>query len=199
MTAAKQAQRNSMLSGMFSFMKRNNKIRKNNPEGLYLSDLDAEGMDPEIAALYFPDLNKDSMKKQSQQEEDRESGNGTSLPQSPTSMDCSGKNLEVEPTNFIDLLSLSLCGGIQKGGPTEEEFQRHAVHYEEVCQNPALFASPNLVVKINSKYYSWSVACPLVMSYLAFQKPLPNVSDGIFFLRGIFIKFSRFPGRLREA
>lgn len=166
-----------MLSGMFSFMKKNNKIRKNNPEGLYLSDLDAEGMDPEIAALYFPDLNKDGLKKQSQHEEDRESGNGTSLPQSPTSMECSGKSLDADSSTFINLLSLSLCGGMQKGGPTDEEFERHAVQYEEVCQNPALFTSPNLVVRINHKFYSWSVACPLVMSYLAFQKPLPNVSN----------------------
>lgn len=43
--AAIQAKHNSMLSGMFSFMKQS---RKNAPEGLYLADLDAEGMDPEV-------------------------------------------------------------------------------------------------------------------------------------------------------
>lgn len=45
---SKQAQRNSMLSGMFSFMKQTKKMRKSVPEGVYLSDLDAEGMDPEV-------------------------------------------------------------------------------------------------------------------------------------------------------
>lgn len=90
--AKQQAQRNSMLSGMFSFMKQSKKLRKNAPEGLYLSDLDAEGMNPEIAALYLNPSNSQSLKmaqnnQNNQNEEDRESGNGTSLPQSPTSME----------------------------------------------------------------------------------------------------------------
>lgn len=48
LSLAKQAQRNSMLSSMFSFMKQTKNMRKNAAEGLYLSDLDAEGMDPEV-------------------------------------------------------------------------------------------------------------------------------------------------------
>lgn len=43
---SKEAQRNSMLSGMFSFMK--NSRRKNAPEGVYLSELESESMDPEV-------------------------------------------------------------------------------------------------------------------------------------------------------
>lgn len=50
---SKQAQRNSMLSGMFSFMKQTKKMRKSVPEGVYLSDLDAEGMDPEVGSSLF--------------------------------------------------------------------------------------------------------------------------------------------------
>lgn len=97
--ATKQAQRNSMLSGMFSFMKQNKKFRNSAPEGLYLADLDAESMDPEVAALYFPqhsrksftrdtdEENQEHHKNRREDEEDRESGNGTSLPQSPSSID----------------------------------------------------------------------------------------------------------------
>lgn len=50
---SKQAQRNSMLSGMFSFMKQSKKMRKSVPEGVYLEDLDAEGMDPEVSFFFI--------------------------------------------------------------------------------------------------------------------------------------------------
>lgn len=85
---AKQAQRNSMLSNMFGFMKQS---RAAQLEGVYLSDLDTEGMDPEVAALYFPQTNKSDgpipMVTENTIEDDRESGKGTSLPNSPSLMD----------------------------------------------------------------------------------------------------------------
>lgn len=85
---AKQAQRNSMLSNMFGFMKQS---RAAQLEGVYLSDLDTEGMDPEVAALYFPQINKSDgpmrLATGNTTEDDRESGKGTSLPNSPSLMD----------------------------------------------------------------------------------------------------------------
>jgi hypothetical protein len=54
-TAAEAEAQRSMLSGMFSFMKKTKRIRHNpESEGIYLSDLKAEELDPEVAALYFP-------------------------------------------------------------------------------------------------------------------------------------------------
>jgi hypothetical protein len=54
-TAAEAEAQRSMLSGMFSFMKKTKRIRHNpESEGIYLSDLNAEELDPEVAALYFP-------------------------------------------------------------------------------------------------------------------------------------------------
>lgn len=86
---AKQAQRNSMLSNMFSFMKQSKKMRGASSEGVYLSELDTEGMDPEVAALYFPPINKadPAMNVLAAPEDDGESGNGTSLPHSPSSVE----------------------------------------------------------------------------------------------------------------
>lgn len=174
--------RNSMLSGMLSFMKQK---RKNNPQdGLYLSELDAEGMDPEIAALYFPptnNVNQNDDVQRTSREDDRESGNGTSLPHSnSTSMELIKSDSDYEcnksannPDTSLNFVALSLCGGIEKGGPSEDEFESNVVQYSDICHNPALFASPNLVVRINSKYYSWATACPYVMTLLAYQKPLP--------------------------
>lgn len=176
-TQGKQAQRNSMLSGLMSFMKYNNKkLRKNVPEGLYLSDFD-ESLDPEVAALYFPPSS--SKAQTGQNEEDRESGNGTSLPQSPTSLEgikSMDSDYDDNKMEKLDFVALSLCGGIENGGPSHEEFEKHRLQYADVCSNPALFSSPDLVVRINDKYLSWAVACPQVMTMLAFQKTLPNDS-----------------------
>lgn len=174
--ASESNKRNSMLSGMLSFMKQK---RKSVPEGLYLSELDPETMDPEVTALYFPATVNKHDSKESKREDDRESGNGTSLPQSPTtSMEMIKSNDsdyddKQQADTSLNFVSLSLCGGMEKGGPTDEDFEASIVQYSDICHNPALFASPNLVVRLNNKYYSWTTACPVVMTLLAYQKPLP--------------------------
>lgn len=82
---AKETDRNSTLSTMLSFMKETMKMRKNSSEGVYLSDLvDTDGLDPNVVAMYFPP--KEQSQVASGDAEDRESGNGTSLPHSPSSM-----------------------------------------------------------------------------------------------------------------
>lgn len=78
----KQARRMSMITNMFSFMKQSKKLRKTSQEGIYLSDLEAEGLDPEVEALYFPPISS----LNHMDPEDHESGNGTSLPHSPSSI-----------------------------------------------------------------------------------------------------------------
>lgn len=50
----------------------------------------------------------------------------------------------------------------------------------QVCRNPSIFSSPLLVVRLNGKYYSWAAACPIVMTIIAYQKPLSIVSSGLF-------------------
>lgn len=98
---AQQSERHSMLSNMFSFMKRANRLRKegatNQAGDIYLSDLDAGSMDPEMAALYFPSPKTQEGKEQKAThsgDEDRESGNGTSLPHSPSSLEENHKSLD---------------------------------------------------------------------------------------------------------
>lgn len=98
---AQQSERHSMLSNMFSFMKRANRLRKegatNQAGDIYLSDLDAGSMDPEMAALYFPSPRPQEGKEQKATQsgdEDRESGNGTSLPHSPSSLEENHKSLD---------------------------------------------------------------------------------------------------------
>lgn len=83
---ARQADRNSTLNTMLSFMKETMKLRKNTSEGVYLSDLmDTEGMDPDVLAKYFPPTKDHTFI--STDGDDHESGNGTSLPHSPSSLE----------------------------------------------------------------------------------------------------------------
>ncbi|XP_011691152.1 PREDICTED: phosphatidate phosphatase LPIN2 isoform X4 [Wasmannia auropunctata] len=118
-------------------------------------------------------------------EEDTESGNGPSLPQSPNSVEGAiggPKSLDSdfeEPKhpifdNSIDI-SLSLCGGLDsENGPSKEAFNENLLHFEDVCTDPKLYENPNLVVKINGKFYNWATACPIVLTYVVFQRHLPQ-------------------------
>lgn len=151
-----KGQRKSMLTAMFSFMQQNRK----GDGGLYLSDLDAEGMDPEVAALYFPeqrskragvveeeeeeegeDANGRAIEYQGGNrglmEDDQESGNGTSLPHSPSSVELGSKmmvdsDLDESREKNLDCIALSTCGGLESGEPSAEEFEKYLVTYSEV-------------------------------------------------------------------
>ncbi|XP_037717927.1 phosphatidate phosphatase LPIN2 isoform X3 [Drosophila subpulchrella] len=179
-----QSEHQSMLSNMFSFMKRANRLRKEKGVGevgdIYLSDLDAGSMDPEMAALYFPTPRS---KEASPPEEDGESGNGTSLPHSPSSLEEGQKSIDSDfdetkqqqDKKYLDFVAMSMCGMSEQGSaPSDEEFDRHLVNYPDVCKSPSIFSSPNLVVRLNGKYYTWMAACPIVMTMITFQKPLTH-------------------------
>nr|NP_001097228.1 lipin, isoform B [Drosophila melanogaster]NP_001188882.1 lipin, isoform K [Drosophila melanogaster]ABV53728.1 lipin, isoform B [Drosophila melanogaster]ADI80335.1 lipin isoform K [Drosophila melanogaster]ADV37131.1 lipin, isoform K [Drosophila melanogaster] len=180
-----QSEHQSMLSNMFSFMKRANRLRKEKGVGevgdIYLSDLDAGSMDPEMAALYFP---SPLSKAASPPEEDGESGNGTSLPHSPSSLEEGQKSIDSDfdetkqqrdNNRYLDFVAMSMCGMSEQGAPpSDEEFDRHLVNYPDVCKSPSIFSSPNLVVRLNGKYYTWMAACPIVMTMITFQKPLTH-------------------------
>nr|XP_016943172.1 phosphatidate phosphatase LPIN2 isoform X3 [Drosophila suzukii] len=179
-----QSEHQSMLSNMFSFMKRANRLRKEKGVGevgdIYLSDLDAGSMDPEMAALYFPTPRS---KEASPPEDDGESGNGTSLPHSPSSLEEGQKSIDsdfdetkqLQDKKYLDFVAMSMCGMSEQGSaPSDEEFDRHLVNYPDVCKSPSIFSSPNLVVRLNGKYYTWMAACPIVMTMITFQKPLTH-------------------------
>ncbi|KAH8261154.1 hypothetical protein KR044_004095 [Drosophila immigrans] len=176
-----------LLWQMFSFMKRANRLRKegaaNQAGDIYLSDLDAGSIDPEMAALYFPNPKPKEPKATHSGDEDRESGNGTSLPHSPSSLEENQKSLDSDfdesklrqDKKYLDFVAMSMCGMQENGAPpVDEEFDRQLVTYHDVCKNPHMFSSPNLVVRLNGKYYTWMTACPIVMTMITFQKQLTD-------------------------
>lgn len=47
--------------------------------------------------------------------------------------------------------------------------------FSEFCGDPvAVLSSPNLVVRVNGKYYTWQVAAPLVMAAVVYLQVLPQ-------------------------
>ncbi|XP_026842791.1 phosphatidate phosphatase LPIN3 isoform X5 [Drosophila persimilis] len=139
---AQQVDRQSMLSNVFSFMKKANRLRKevgNEAGDIYLSDLN-ESMDPEMAALYFPSSKLKEGSTATILEEDRESGNGTSLPHSPSSLEEGQKSMDSDfdenkqqrDKKYLDFVAMSMTGMPEHGGPpSEEDFDRHLVSYPD--------------------------------------------------------------------
>lgn len=72
-------------------------------------------------------------------------------------------------------VSLSLCGGLDcEQGPSDELFHQNQLHFEDFCTDPKLYENPNLVVKINGKFYNWTTACPIIMTLAVYQRQLPQ-------------------------
>uniref|UniRef100_A0A3Q3G0K8 phosphatidate phosphatase n=1 Tax=Labrus bergylta TaxID=56723 RepID=A0A3Q3G0K8_9LABR len=101
---------------------------------------------------------------------------GSQSPQSVGSgaMD-SGTEYLSDSTSYNMDVSMSLCG--QEGDTsqiTKEKFMEHIVTYQDFANNPGIIEDPSLVVCINSNYYNWAAAAPMVLSMTTFQKNLPK-------------------------
>ncbi|KAK7916120.1 hypothetical protein WMY93_011881 [Mugilogobius chulae] len=133
---------------------------------IYLDDLTS--MDPEVAVLYFPKTGKESS-----QPAGALSLSGSLSPQSVGSgtLD-SGTDYLSDSMSFSADVSLSLCGPADV--ISKEKFSERLVTYQDFSENPGIIDDPNLVVCINSNYYNWAVAGPMVLAMAAFQKSLPK-------------------------
>lgn len=154
--------------------KKDKRSRHLGADGVYLDDL--TGMDPEVAALYFPKNGEQTAQSKSTSENGCRSAN-----QSPQSVGSSGVDSGAESTSdgIRDLpsIAISLCGGLSDNKEISKEvFLEHEVTYQQFVDNPALIDDPNLVVKIGNKYYNWTTAAPLLLAMQAFQKPLPKAT-----------------------
>ncbi|XP_037345661.2 zgc:123305 [Pungitius pungitius] len=141
------------------------------PTGIYLDDLTT--LEPDVAALYFP---KSEVEGASQQGAEQGSCSGSQSPQSvgTGAMD-SGTEYLSDSTSYNMDISMSLCG--QEGDTsqiTKEKFMQHIVTYQDFTNNPGIIEDPSLVICINSNYYNWAVAAPMVLSMTTFQKSLPK-------------------------
>uniref|UniRef100_A0A9J8BPK6 phosphatidate phosphatase n=1 Tax=Cyprinus carpio carpio TaxID=630221 RepID=A0A9J8BPK6_CYPCA len=140
----------------FGAMKRNHHL---GPSDIYLDDLSR--LDPEVAALYFPKSETESSDLLS--------------PQSlgSANADSGTEYLSDSTTDSLDV-TMSLCGRGDISQISKEKFMEHLVKYQDFVNNPGIVEDPNLVICINSKYYNWAVAAPMILSVQAFQKTLPK-------------------------
>ncbi|XP_030585883.1 phosphatidate phosphatase LPIN2 isoform X1 [Archocentrus centrarchus] len=141
------------------------------PTDIYLDDLTT--LDPEVAALYFP---KSEAEGAFHNGAEQGSCSGSQSPQSVGSgaMD-SGTEYLSDTTSYSMDVSMSLCG--REGNTsqiTKERFMEHLVTYQDFAKNPGIIEDPSLVICINSNYYNWAVAAPMVLSMVSFQKNLPK-------------------------
>ena len=118
-----------------------------------------------------------------EKDEDVESGRGASLPVSPHSVEgaiggpASSSTILESEIRHLGTVSLSLCGGLSdQEGVTLEKFMSKVVTFDDLCENPSMLTNPDLVVKVEDKYYNWATAAPIVVARMAFDKPLPSVS-----------------------
>uniref|UniRef100_A0A8C1B6B4 phosphatidate phosphatase n=1 Tax=Cyprinus carpio carpio TaxID=630221 RepID=A0A8C1B6B4_CYPCA len=135
------------------------------PSDIYLDDLST--LDPEAAALYFP--------KSETESPDPSPPSGQPSPQSlgSANADSGTEYLSDSTTDSLDV-TMSLCGRGDISQISKEKFMEHLVKYQDFVSNPGIIEDPNLVICINSKYYNWAVAAPMILSVQAFQKTLPK-------------------------
>ncbi|XP_052759026.1 phosphatidate phosphatase LPIN2 isoform X4 [Galleria mellonella] len=165
--------RRGVLSGMFRFMS-TREASSDVAEGVYLDDLDRGQVDPD---LYFPKHHTDryrtgmpnaTMVPAGPTEEEYESGNGPSLPQSPASLD--------PPTLDSDDDEKLLAKGAVEVYVREEMVSR-ALPFEEFCARGASLAGERdgrLLVRLGGRLLPWRSAGPLLLSLLAYRRPLPT-------------------------
>lgn len=141
------------------------------PEDIYLDDLTA--LEPHVAARYFPKSESVG------QCEEVCVCSGSQSPQSVGSA-AADSGTECLSDSAVDLpaVSLSLCGGLgDNAHVNKEKFLEHIVNYQQFADNPGIIDNPNLVVRIDNRYYNWTLAAPLILSMQAFQKNLPKAAE----------------------
>ncbi|XP_064090590.1 phosphatidate phosphatase LPIN3-like isoform X5 [Macrobrachium nipponense] len=122
-------------------------------------------------------------------DDDAESGNGPSLPQSPHSVEgaigcpklCSDSDFEDSRHPIFDYkgyddIAFSLCGRLHEyeGDFPESLFLQSIVTYDDFIENPQILDNPNLVIRYGGKYLNWMAASPQILSLVLFQRPVPQ-------------------------
>ncbi|CAH4031010.1 unnamed protein product [Pieris brassicae] len=167
-------ERRGVLSGMFRFI--SSREAEPGVEGVYLDDIDKGQVDPN---MYFPKHHTERYRtgtsgsvQQGPTEEEYESGNGPSLPQSPASP-ASPASLEPPGLDSDDDDKILAKGEVQLYA--REGAVSHVLPYEEFCSmGGRLAAEGRLEVRIGTRTLPWRTAGPLILSLLAYRRPLPT-------------------------
>lgn len=109
--------RPGVLHNMLTLLKKEEKAKQESrmsknvtEQGIYLDDLDLQQLDPETADLYFPKLRSSMPLKRISDDDETESGQGSSIPHSPPT----GNEFELE-SQLQQELDSSVCNDVQSG------------------------------------------------------------------------------------
>ncbi|XP_051562329.1 zgc:123305 isoform X1 [Myxocyprinus asiaticus] len=140
------------------------------PSDIYLEDLST--LNPEVAALYFP-KSEAELELRTNHPPDPSPPSDQPLSLASANTDSGTEYLSDSTTDTLDV-TMSLCGRGDISQISKEKFTEQLVKYQDFVSNPGIVEDPNLVICINSKYYNWAVAAPMILSVQAFQKNLPK-------------------------
>ncbi|XP_075903556.1 phosphatidate phosphatase LPIN2-like isoform X2 [Nelusetta ayraudi] len=145
------------------------------PEDIYLDDLSV--LEPEVAARYFPKSEPEQEPRHWVEEVGRRSVSHSPQSVGSGTADSGTDSLSDSPSDLPDV-TLSLCGGVAENSEIpKDKFTKHVISFSEFAENPAIVENPNLVVKIGSRYYNWTLAAPLILCMQAFQKNIPKATE----------------------
>ncbi|XP_048489406.1 phosphatidate phosphatase LPIN2 isoform X4 [Plutella xylostella] len=166
--------RRGVLSGMFKFMSAREQTEA--AGGVYLDDLDRGQVDLD---LYFPKQHAEQYRagtsthaaaRAAPTEEEYESGNGPSLPQSPASLDARDLS-SLDDDNILAKGQVGVYAREESSGGSVSR----AIDFEEFCsRGGSLAAEGRLLVRLGDRHLPWRSAGPLLLSLLAFGRPLPS-------------------------
>ncbi|KAL5493708.1 hypothetical protein EMCRGX_G014927 [Ephydatia muelleri] len=74
--------------------------------------------------------------------------------------------------SMFDNIAMSLCGSVET--VSSDTFHNHQVSFTDFCSDPAVLQNPNLVIRIDGRYYNTQVALPMIMSAVMYMKVLPE-------------------------
>jgi len=82
--------------------------------------------------------------------------------------------------NF-DVITLSLCASKLARGDEDPRaaFMKSVISYGDLCEDPMLIHDPELVLRYDNALYPARVALPLILSQLAFGKPLSLTDEAL--------------------
>jgi len=166
-------EKKTMFRKIFDFFSRS-KSKQNQPPVIEKNDALALGINSGII-------------KESNEENTANENQGIKLDKSEQIMESGvedeNSKLENHDENSSDFnasaeIELSLCGHrIYSNDPDDiaRAFEDGKVTYEEYSNDPlSILENPNLLIRFEDKLYEWKAAAPLILSLLAYKKPLPS-------------------------
>lgn len=84
-------------------------------------------------------------------------------------------------------IALSTCGNLdhQDARISDDAFNRYLVTHEALCENPALLADPNLVVRVSGKYVKFrsNIQTSQLLSVRCINRAVLTRGSYVFLLR----------------